>query len=146
MASDQDYMAFLDKANNDADEAHANAAKTQSGARAQLKALDAGQTAPKSIVDVCKEAVYTSDADEPFEQVSLKYTGANGLPDEGTFYSRLIPFVAAGRVAPGFFPFLFGKNATVFSIFSLTRLRRPLRAGVITRGGARAQKKRWCIC
>ncbi|KAJ4153127.1 hypothetical protein LMH87_009631 [Akanthomyces muscarius] len=85
MASDQDYMAFLDKANNDADEAHANAAKTQSGARAQLKALDAGQTAPKSIVDVCKEAVYTSDADEPFEQVSLKYKGANGLPDEEEF-------------------------------------------------------------
>lgn len=123
MASDQDYMAFLDKANNDADEAHASAAKTQSGSRAQLKALDAGQTAPKSIVDVCKEAVYTSDADEPFEQVSLKYTGANGLPDEGTFYFLLIPTVVAGlyfcRISPlvriecdGFLPsFLFFDEA-----------------------------------
>lgn len=86
MASDEDYMAFLNKANNDADEAHAKAAETvraQSGARAQLKALDAGSTAPQPIVDVCKEAVYTSDADEPFHQVSLKWSGEGGLPDEG---------------------------------------------------------------
>lgn len=89
MASDEDYMAFLNKANNDADEAHAHAAeetaRAQAGARAQLKTLDAGETAPASIVKVCQEAVYTSDADEPFEQVSLKYTGEGGLPDEGTF-------------------------------------------------------------
>lgn len=90
MASDEDYMAFLNRANNDADEAHARAGETaraQAGARAQLKALDAGQTAPKGIVEVCKEAVYTSDADEPFEPVSLKFVGASGLPDEGTLSS-----------------------------------------------------------
>ncbi|KAM3427729.1 hypothetical protein MY4824_009270 [Beauveria thailandica] len=82
MSSDQDYMAFLNKANKDADEAHAKSSKT---ARAQLKTLDAGQTAPQGIVEVCKEAVYTSDADEPFEPVSLKFTGAGGLPDEEEF-------------------------------------------------------------
>ncbi|KAM3558099.1 hypothetical protein MY1884_004164 [Beauveria asiatica] len=82
MSSDQDYLAFLNKANNEADEAHAKSSKT---ARAQLKTLDAGQTAPQGIVEVCKEAVYTSDADEPFEPVSLKFTGAGGLPDEEEF-------------------------------------------------------------
>lgn len=85
MASDEDYMAFLNKANNDADEAHA-AARAQSGGKAQLKTLDAGEQAPQAIVDVCKTAVYTSDADEPFVQVSLKWAGEGGLPDEGEFF------------------------------------------------------------
>ncbi|ATY63188.1 hypothetical protein A9K55_009107 [Cordyceps militaris] len=88
MASDDDYMAFLNKANKDADEAHARASETArggGGTRAQLKTLDAGQTAPQGIVSVCKEAVYTSDADEPFVPVSLKYAGAGSLPDEEEF-------------------------------------------------------------
>lgn len=90
MASDEDYMAFLNKANKDADEAHAYAAETvraQAGARAQLKTLDAGETAPQVIADVCKQAVYTSDADEPFKEVSLRWKGQGGLPDEGMFIS-----------------------------------------------------------
>ncbi|TQV91493.1 hypothetical protein V2A60_008864 [Cordyceps javanica] len=82
MASDEDYMAFLNKANNDADEAHANKASKQA---APLKTLDAGQAAPQGIVAVCKEAVYTSDADEPFEPVSLKYAGDGTLPDKEEF-------------------------------------------------------------
>lgn len=81
MASDEDYMSFLDKANRDLDEA--NAAAAQSTAPATFKALDAGVEVPKSIKDVCQEAIYVSDADEPFEEVSLKWTGEGGLPSEG---------------------------------------------------------------
>lgn len=83
MASDEDYMAFLNKANRDTDEANAAAAAT-SGTRAAFKAQDAGEQAPAVIQEACKDAFYVSDADEPFQQVSLQYQGADGLPDEGT--------------------------------------------------------------
>ncbi|OAA71198.1 hypothetical protein ISF_01749 [Cordyceps fumosorosea ARSEF 2679] len=99
MASDEDYMSFLNKANQDADEAHAKAsgtARTQAGSRAKLKTLDAGQKAPQGIVKVCKEVVYTSDADEPFEPVSLKYTGDGGLPDEEEFAKLIEHWDVAG--------------------------------------------------
>ncbi len=89
MASDEDYMAFLNKANQDADEAHAahaaTAAQNSNSSKTMLKALDAGEEAPKEIREVCGKAVYVSDADEPFEQVSLQWTGEGGLPDEGEF-------------------------------------------------------------
>jgi hypothetical protein len=85
MASDEDYMAFLNKANQDADDAHATAAQSNSS-KTMLKALDSGEEAPKEIREVCSKAVYVSDADEPFEQVSLRWTGEGGLPDEGEFF------------------------------------------------------------
>lgn len=87
MASDEDYMAFLDKANRDADEAHAAAAAatTTRTQTTSFKALDAGETPAPAIAAVCKDTFYVSDADEPFEAVSLRYSGKDGLPDEGTF-------------------------------------------------------------
>lgn len=77
MASDEDYMAFLNKANQDT-----GGATTQSSGKVALKAKDEGSEVPKEITKVCRDAVYTSDADEPFEEVSLKWDGKNRLPTE----------------------------------------------------------------
>lgn len=85
MASDEDYMAFLNKANQDADAGKATAAaqtSTTSGQRT-FKTTDEGSELPKSIADVCKDTFYVSEADEPFRGVSLKWKGEGGLPDEG---------------------------------------------------------------
>ncbi|KAH6955133.1 hypothetical protein HG530_015660 [Fusarium avenaceum] len=85
MSNDDDYMSFLNKANQDTG--------TGAGASAQektaFKAKDHGVEVPKAIAEVCKKAVYTSDADEPFEEVSLKWQGSNGLPSE-TEFAKLI--------------------------------------------------------
>ncbi|KAL7937438.1 hypothetical protein V8C35DRAFT_292523 [Trichoderma chlorosporum] len=86
MASDEDYMAFLNKANQDADEGRA-AAQSSRGAGAQrtFKTTDEGSELPKSIAEVCRNAFYVSEADEPFKGVSLKWKGEGGLPDEVEF-------------------------------------------------------------
>ncbi|CAG7556647.1 unnamed protein product [Fusarium equiseti] len=79
MSNDDDYMAFLNKANQD------TGASASTQEKAVFKAKDAGVEVPKAISNVCKKAVYTSDADEPFEEVSLKWQGKNGLPTETEF-------------------------------------------------------------
>jgi hypothetical protein len=81
MASDGDYMSFLDKANQDTGNS-SNQATTQS--KKAFKTTDSGSQPPKEIKDACKDAFYVSDADEPFEPVSLKYDGED-LPDESMF-------------------------------------------------------------
>ncbi|KAL6808995.1 hypothetical protein GGI42DRAFT_227986 [Trichoderma sp. SZMC 28013] len=87
MASDEDYMAFLNKANQDADEGRAAAAQSSGGAAQQrtFKTADEGSELPKSIAEVCRDAFYVSEADEPFKGVSLKWKGEGGLPDEVEF-------------------------------------------------------------
>ena len=85
MASDDDYMAFLNKANEDADTGQQQAA-AQSATSGQRKftATDQGATIPKEIEAVCQRGeVYVTEGDEPFEPVSLKWDNT-GLPDEGT--------------------------------------------------------------
>ncbi|KAJ4859128.1 hypothetical protein T069G_07395 [Trichoderma breve] len=86
MASDEDYMAFLNKANQDADEGRA-AAQSSRGAGQQrtFKTADEGSELPKSIAEVIRDAFYVSEADEPFKGVSLKWKGEGGLPDEVEF-------------------------------------------------------------
>ncbi|KAI1030454.1 hypothetical protein LB503_012273 [Fusarium chuoi] len=79
MSNDDDYMAFLNKANQDTGAGAATQEKTT------FKTKDQGAQVPKPISDVCKNAVYTSDADEPFQEVSLKWEGKNGLPSESEF-------------------------------------------------------------
>jgi hypothetical protein len=79
MASDEDYTAFLDKANQDPDE---GVRKTQSSSRVELKAVDKGVDVPACLKKAIKDAFYISDADEPFEPVCLKHSGKT-LPDEG---------------------------------------------------------------
>ncbi|OAA43827.1 hypothetical protein NOR_04402 [Metarhizium rileyi] len=86
MASDQEYMAFLDKANQDLDDGKALTAKQSK--KPAFKTMDEGSQPPKVIRDACQGAVFVTDADEPFEEVSLKWSG-DGLPDE-TEFAKLI--------------------------------------------------------
>jgi len=80
MASDEDYIAFLDKANEDPSTGVAN---TQSkNKKVELKAVDSGVEVPAVLKKATEDAFYVSDADEPFVPVCLKGAG-KGLPDEG---------------------------------------------------------------
>ncbi|KAF2497614.1 hypothetical protein BU16DRAFT_525257 [Lophium mytilinum] len=72
MSSDADYASFLDKANQDTGSSKPS---TQSKKKVGAKAVDTA--VPKALEEV--QEYYVSDADEPFEPVSLKYTG-EGVP------------------------------------------------------------------
>lgn len=90
MASDEDYMAFLNKANEDPSAGTSNAAS--SSKKVELKTTDDGVDVPGVLVRATKDAWYVSDADEPFVVVALKHDG--GLPDEGmSFLSLFFPRV-----------------------------------------------------
>jgi hypothetical protein len=81
MASDEDYMAFLNKANEDPNAPAPQSAAT--GGKLQLKTLDAGEELPEELRTPTQNEdwIYISDADEPFVGVSLKTTSTK-LPDE----------------------------------------------------------------
>lgn len=83
MASDEDYMAFLDKANADPSLGY-SVTGAKAGEKMQLKTLDEGLDVPKElkVATEKEEWVYVSDADEPFVAVSLRIHGEK-LPDEG---------------------------------------------------------------
>jgi hypothetical protein len=85
MASDEDYMAFLDKANADPSTGY-SAMGPKVGGKMQLKTMDEGVEVPTELrmATEREEWIYVSDADEPFVAVSLKFTGSK-LPDEGLF-------------------------------------------------------------
>jgi hypothetical protein len=89
MASDNDYMNFLNKANEDA--SGGGSAAAQSGGQQKFKTTDSGKQVPQAIQKAIKDEVYVTDADEPFEGVSLTWTGDGGLPDEGMCISRSLP-------------------------------------------------------
>jgi hypothetical protein len=84
MASDEDYMAFLDKANADPNAGYTATAAKKAGGLAQLKTMDEGVEVPTELKMATEkeEWVYVSDADQPFVAVSLKCPGEK-LPDEG---------------------------------------------------------------
>lgn len=63
MSSDQDYEAFLNKANQDT-----GAQSSDDGGFAQTKAVDTSVPAALKKVD----AFYMSESDEPFEPVAIK--------------------------------------------------------------------------
>lgn len=87
MASDEDYMSFLDKANQDPS---AGVAKTnqQGLAQVEFKTTDSSVQIPAALKQVTQNAFYRSDADEPFVPVALNWDEAGqGLPDEGEFPS-----------------------------------------------------------
>ncbi|KAI1102319.1 hypothetical protein F4804DRAFT_313401 [Jackrogersella minutella] len=82
MASDEDYMAFLDKANKDPSEGYAKPQSSQQ----EFKATDDGAQIPAAIQEATKDSFYASDADEPFVPVYLAWDeGGKGLPDEEEF-------------------------------------------------------------
>lgn len=84
MATDEDYAAFLEKANADPSE---GISATQSVGRAGLKAVDEGEAIPAVLKSAVADAFYVSDADEPFEPVCLNLPEDKGtLPDEGAFF------------------------------------------------------------
>jgi hypothetical protein len=85
MATDEEYMAFLDKANQDPNEGVKSS--SSKGEKVELKATEKGVEVPAVLKQVAGEAFYISDADEPFEVVALKLEG-KGLPDEGWFLFR----------------------------------------------------------
>ncbi|KAL8824239.1 MAG: hypothetical protein Q9191_005194 [Dirinaria sp. TL-2023a] len=76
MASDEAYSSFLDQANQDTGATKA----TTKPAPASTKTTDTD--VPVSLQQV--EQFYVSDADEPFEPVSLKWSGSN-MPSENEF-------------------------------------------------------------
>lgn len=80
MSSDADYASFLDKANQDTGAGDVSA-KSKS---VKTKAVNAA--VPKALEEV--EEYYVSDADEPFEPVSLKWEKAS-LPSTGTNHTDL---------------------------------------------------------
>ncbi|KAI1456170.1 hypothetical protein F4805DRAFT_246882 [Annulohypoxylon moriforme] len=83
MASDGDYMAFLDKANEDPSKGYT---KAQSSNKQGFKATDDGAQIPAAIQEATKDSFYVSDADEPFVPVYLAWNeGGKGLPDEEEF-------------------------------------------------------------
>lgn len=80
MSSDADYAAFLDKANQDTDSPSASTKQQSSGGgRKKTIATTVNSEVPAPLQEL--EAYYISDADEPFEPVSLKWDG--GALDEG---------------------------------------------------------------
>ncbi|KAI0536290.1 hypothetical protein GGR58DRAFT_475850 [Xylaria digitata] len=83
MASDEDYMAFLNKANQDPNEGYV---KPQRSSNGEFKATDDDAKIPAAIQEAIQDAFYVSDADEPFVPVSLAWDeGGKGLPDEEEF-------------------------------------------------------------
>ncbi|KAK3371359.1 hypothetical protein B0T24DRAFT_680446 [Lasiosphaeria ovina] len=85
MASDEDYMSFLDKANKDPSEGYAKPQEISSAKR-QFKTTDRGVEIPEPLVQATQDAYYVSDADEPFEPVALSWDeSGKGLPDEVEF-------------------------------------------------------------
>ena len=71
--SDDAYESFLDKANQDTGAGQASAAPSKSATNAVSADI------PSSLQGV--DQYYTSEADEPFEPVSLQWDGGS-LPDE----------------------------------------------------------------
>ncbi|CAL8580343.1 hypothetical protein XPA_006072 [Xanthoria parietina] len=93
MSSDDAYSSFLDQANQDTGATKSSpAAKT-----ATTKAVDT--EVPVELQSV--EQYYTSEADEPFEPVSLQWDGDN-LPSEKEFAELIghAPEVTIGRMTP----------------------------------------------
>ena len=74
MASDDDYVAFLEKANQD------TGASSLSAQSKPISTRSVDAEVPQILQQV--DEYYISDADEPFEPVSLKWDG-KGLPSEG---------------------------------------------------------------
>lgn len=78
MSSDDAYSAFLDQANQDTG---ASKASTKGSSPAESKTVNT--EVPALLQNVERFGTYTSEADEPFEPVSLKWDG-DELPTEGS--------------------------------------------------------------
>lgn len=81
--SDSNYLSFLEKANADHSGQTQTASQSQSQSQSQspTKTLDTNAQIPTSLTSI--DAFYTSDTDEPFEPVVLRWD-EGVLPDSGT--------------------------------------------------------------
>ncbi|CAG8896973.1 unnamed protein product [Penicillium egyptiacum] len=70
MSSDDAYMSFLDKANEDV----SGSAPQQGAGTVKTETVHSSLSVPKPLQSV--DAYYISDTDEPFEPVALKWDGA----------------------------------------------------------------------
>jgi hypothetical protein len=96
MATDDEYMNFLEKANEDPMKGHA---KTESKpGRKGFKTLDEGEEVPAAIQGAIQDKFFVSEADEPFGAVVLRWDEAGKeLPDEGM---RLLFSFSSVRMIP----------------------------------------------
>ncbi|KAL1838558.1 hypothetical protein VTJ49DRAFT_2518 [Mycothermus thermophilus] len=102
--ADQDYLAFLNKANEPLTTGASStsvsaAAEGVVGNKKPFRTTQEGVEVPKPLVRVCEkpDAVYVSEADEPFEAVALAWDEAGrGLPDEGEFLCTLFTCLGFG--------------------------------------------------
>lgn len=97
MSSDDAYMSFLEKANADL---NAGRASQQGAETARTETVDVNVQIPKPLQSV--DAYYTSDTDEPFEPVALRWDGAKvGIwPSHGTLTALYCyPFAESQAVA-----------------------------------------------
>lgn len=87
MADDQSYMSFLEKANAPLT-GYSNTSSTDSPDKKRLKAMDAGAQVPEVIMKVIdnENTVYVTDADEPFDGVSLGWEHSD-FPTGGMYSS-----------------------------------------------------------
>ena len=76
MTSDEAYGSFLEQANQDTGVGKSSTKATGAGTKAVNTDI------PNHLQSI--EQYYTSEADEPFEPVSLKWSG-NNMPSESTF-------------------------------------------------------------
>ncbi|KAK4101046.1 hypothetical protein N658DRAFT_516234 [Parathielavia hyrcaniae] len=90
--ADRDYMAFLDKANEDPAKGVAATNKEKEEGGRSFRTTEGGVEVPRVLTRVCggggggSGVFYVSDADEPFEAVALGWDeGGRGLPDEEEF-------------------------------------------------------------
>lgn len=89
--SDSNYLSFLEKANADHTGQTQTASQSQSQSQNLTKTLDTNAQIPTSLTSI--DAFYTSDTDEPFEPVVLRWDGGV-LPDSGTslpFFPSVLP-------------------------------------------------------
>ncbi|KAI5301624.1 hypothetical protein KEM56_001523 [Ascosphaera pollenicola] len=94
MASDDDYMAFLNKANQDPAAGTRNASSQTSpsqGGEVKTTTVTEGEQVPASIKNV--EAYYVSDTDAEFVPVTLKFEPAKEgkWPVSSQFFSLILP-------------------------------------------------------
>lgn len=90
MASDEDYAAFLDKANQDPNEGIAKS--TGKKGKVEFTTVSSGLKVPEVLTTATKDAFYMSDSDEEFVPVCLKMAnGKKGLPDEGELIIKIFP-------------------------------------------------------
>ncbi|KJK60423.1 hypothetical protein P875_00053360 [Aspergillus parasiticus SU-1] len=85
--SDDAYMNFLNKANADLDTARAQQAQDSPTVRTET--VETGVSVPAPLTSV--DAYYTSETDEPFEPVALRWDGASrGIFPDPSHLSNLI--------------------------------------------------------